>query len=74
MNSTVYDQKWLSHAIPFKNGRPEKCSRYVAVSHEPAIDGQCPKTLFNESNVIGCTEFIFRSNEYRIMREVKLLT
>lgn len=69
MNATTYDQDWLSNAIPYKNGRPEKCLRYGAL-HGPAFDGQCPKSLFNESNVIGCDEYVFKTDEYRIMREV----
>lgn len=72
INATIYDQNWLSHAIPFKNGRPEKCSRYGA-THQLATDEQCPKFLFNESNVIGCNEFVFKTDEYRIIREVMQL-
>ncbi|XP_055315112.1 organic cation transporter protein-like [Sitodiplosis mosellana] len=72
LNNTIYDQNWLSHAIPFKNGRPKKCSRF-GTSHQSAPDGQCPKSLFNESNVIGCNEYVFKTDEYRIMREFGIL-
>lgn len=68
-NTTDYYQDWLKSAIPFKNGRPEKCSRYATL-HQ-SNPGQCPTSLFNQSEIVNCNEFVYKSNEYRIMREVR---
>lgn len=66
-----YQTNWLSYTIPYKNNRPEKCARYGSTNQTVhSIQEQCSKTLFNESQIIGCDEFIFKTDEHRIMKEV----
>lgn len=31
---------------------------------------QCQNSWFNESEIIECNEYVFKTDEYRIMREV----
>lgn len=64
-------QPWLEDAIPYKNNRPEKCARFND-SHEIIFPSdQCPKSLFNQSVIVGCNNtFIFKTNEHRIIKEV----
>lgn len=71
-NVTVHDPDWLNYAIPFRNGRPEKCSRYAASHASIAYRSEyCTPSLFNQSEIIRCNEYVFKTNEYRIMKEVR---
>lgn len=71
LNATDYNTDWLNHAIPLKNGRPDKCSRYAA-SHAPITfqSKHCSPSMFNQSDIINCNQYVFKTDEYRIMREV----
>lgn len=69
--TSAYNSVWLQNAIPFKNNRPEKCLRYgqsQTLSNDSS--GFCPKLLFNETVTIKCDQFIFKTDEHRIMKEV----
>lgn len=70
-NATDFNQDWLKYAIPYKHNRPEKCSRYEAAQHPIEFYlGQCTGALFNQSSITNCNQFVFKTNEYRIMKEV----
>lgn len=69
-----FSEPWLRYAVPFKNNRPEKCVRYN-YNNTRAIDTssgseQCLASIFNQSDVIKCNDFIFKTDEHRIMKEV----
>lgn len=75
INATKFNQEWLSNAIPYKNGRPEKCSRY-AFAHQSSplqTHESCSESLFNRSEIIGCMDHVFKTNEHRIMKEVSVV-
>lgn len=75
INATKFNQEWLSNAIPNKNGRPEKCSRY-AIAHQSnplQTHESCSESLFNRSEIIGCMDYVFKTDEHRIMKEVSFV-
>lgn len=73
-----YNQSWLRDAIPYKHGRPAKCLRYKSTVNSnlseltttPGGEQSCPAVTFDRSQVIQCNEFIFKTNEHRISKEV----
>lgn len=71
-----HDQHWLRNAIPHQFGdddSPQKCVRYNLVKTRPPneTDEFCPASVFNTSDVIPCNDFVFRTDEHRIMKEVR---
>lgn len=68
----VYQTDWLRNALPYKHDRPMKCRRYASSNQTSSNLPQnyCPKSLFNETDVIDCHEFVFKSDEHRIIKEV----
>lgn len=71
----IFEPHWLQNAVPFKNKAPEKCSRFgtntsIHSFHEN-FENECPVKIFNHSETIGCTEFVFKTHENRISNEVK---
>lgn len=75
-NETVYLDSWLKEAIPHKNNRIQKCLRYatnVTAAARLATSGEggrCPADIFDRSKVERCDDFVFKTNEHRIIREV----
>lgn len=71
-SSAVYAQPWLEQAIPFENNRLRKCLRYktnvtIAMNSD---SGKCPAQLFDKTAVIPCNDFVFKTNERRLIQEV----
>lgn len=74
-NQTVFEPHWLSNAIPYTNGKPEKCSRYKFIGNSLYFypSDYCKKDLFNQSIVENCGNdgFVFKSDEISIQNEVR---
>lgn len=72
----MYADTWLKEAIPHKNNRIQKCVRYatnVTAAARLATSGEggrCPADIFDRSNVVKCDDFVFKTNEHRLIREV----
>lgn len=77
-DSAVYDTDWLSAAIPADpklHGRSANCLRYGSVNASTTINGlktgnQCSANMFNRSQTIKCHDFVFKSNERRLLQQV----
>lgn len=49
-----------------------KCSRYNATRVINSTNADtCPEYYFNKSEIISCNEFVFKTNEHRILKEVR---
>lgn len=72
-----FEPHWIQNAIPFKNKAPEKCLRFGTNSSLNSLydsfENECPGKMFNHSEIITCTEFVFKTHENRISNEVKTL-
>lgn len=67
----LYNQPWLSNAIPTKNGKFDNCHRF-APSNATSLEtlDQCTANMFDSSKIIPCSEFIYTSDEINIQTEV----
>lgn len=68
----AYNSTWSKYAIPTLNGKFEKCFRYAPTNPITHESGQCTADMFDNSTKIGCTEFIYASDEKNIQTEVPL--
>lgn len=68
-----YDQPWLDSAIPFSNGKIDSCVRYAPIIRDRSFSdsGQCESHMFNKSQTIHCSEYVYESNEKNIQTEVR---
>lgn len=67
IKSNDFNPRWLEYAIPNKNGYLDPCARYEFIG---TADAACSAENFNQSNVIGCEEFIIKNNEQRLVSHV----
>lgn len=68
-----YDQPWLQKAIPSTNGQLESCVRYVPKNQTTTLfveNTECSADLFNTSQQIQCSEYIYSTDERNIQTEV----
>lgn len=71
-----YDQPWLHLAIPSSAAnKTENCVRYAPISwtETSALQGgikQCNSSMFNTSQTIACSEYVYASDERNIQTEV----
>lgn len=81
-----YDQPWLSLAIPSNDSVFENCFRYAPVNLDkahrsmpgnqnkiaPSIlkRNKCSAQQFDLTSKIGCTEFVYKSDEKNLQTEV----
>lgn len=67
----IYDQPWLKYVIPRTSNDYENCVRYAPLkSNNSSTTNQCGADRFNTSRHIGCTEFIYKTDETNIQTEV----
>lgn len=69
-----YKQPWLPYAIPTINKEYEKCYRYAPINSAIGGNGQCSSDMFNKSQKIACTDYIYASDERNLQTEVKPIT
>lgn len=67
----TFNQPWLENAIPSKNGKFDKCQRYAPKNWTIDEPGKCSADMFDTSNKIKCTEFVYGSDERNLQTEVK---
>lgn len=65
-----YDQPWLKYAIPSSKNGFESCVYYARNNSFAENESQCSRELFNKSNEIKCTEFIYKTDEINVQTEV----
>lgn len=79
--AAVYDESWLQRAIPMEKNRLKKCLRYntnitIAARQATSGDGgidtveRCPAIIFDPNDVIRCNDFVFKTNEQRLIQQV----
>lgn len=66
----VYDQPWLKYAIPTSKSGYESCVHYAKNDSFIGNENQCDHDLFNTSNQIQCTEFVYKTDEVNVQTEV----
>ncbi|XP_031625594.1 organic cation transporter-like protein [Contarinia nasturtii] len=64
-----YDQPWLKYALPLTSNGYEKCFRYASSS---SLENQCDANSFNTTKLIGCTEFIYTTDEINVQTEFNI--
>lgn len=77
-DAAVYDESWLDRAIPSEKNRLKKCLRYntnITIAARLATSGgvddeRCPAIIFDRNDVIRCDDFVFKTNERRLIQEV----
>lgn len=78
--TATFNPYWLSEAVPYRNGRPEKCFRYNGtgemmsnrnryITNETSED-TCLTQDFNHSSIVGCEQFLIKNNEFRLAKHV----
>lgn len=68
---TEYKPEWLSHAVPFVNGVPSRCTRYESSTTNSS---QCwDENEFQHDNVVSCSDWVFETDERTILNEVNIL-
>lgn len=67
----MYDQAWLSNAVPQLDEKFDNCYRYAPknLSSTP-LAGQCTSDIFDTSKKIACTEYVYTTDEKNIQTEV----
>lgn len=70
IHSSDFNAPWLKRAIPYKDGRPDACSRYESIG---SANGTCSERNFNRSRVVTCDEYVTKDNERRLLFHVKSL-
>lgn len=68
INSNEFDPDWLEHAIPFKDGHPDQCTRYQFIG---SVDSKCAEEDFNRSQILACDGYIMKNNEQRLLSHVR---
>ncbi|XP_046399311.1 organic cation transporter protein-like isoform X2 [Ischnura elegans] len=70
--SDPYSPSWLSHALPFTDGKPSECKRY-AVNHEADFtNGSCPASGFYTNVTQECHDYVFRGEVVTIVNTFNL--
>lgn len=70
----IYDNSGLKYSIPFENNEPSQCFRYGNVESNQNRTAECVRDYFNVSNIIKCSEFLFKNErEISIAREWNFL-
>lgn len=64
----LFNQPWLSSAIPQRNEKFDSCHRYAPKNWTST--GQCTADMFDTSKKIACTEFVHATDEKNIQTEV----
>lgn len=82
VTNTEYNTNWMQNAIPMENSAPAKCLRYGSndeminttdeIDHINGNTDFCPRQLFNQSNVIRCDQFAYKTNKMSIVSEFNL--
>lgn len=69
-----FTAEWTKFAVPYTNGRPDSCHRYLFVgsTNDPTYSA-CSQMNFNQSHVIPCESFVIKHNEDRLLARVRLL-
>lgn len=72
-DAAAYDVEWFSSAIPSsgQNGRPASCMRYAITNSSAIRSGQCTADMFDRNTTIRCNDFVFKTNEHRLLQKVK---
>ncbi|XP_019868170.1 organic cation transporter protein isoform X1 [Aethina tumida] len=61
-----YYTPWLKDAVPFSDGKPEKCDMYASYSD----NSNC--SVFNTDKTLRCSSFIYKTEEKSILQEYDL--
>lgn len=72
-----YDQPWLHFAVPYSSEKFDSCVRYAPIIRNGTNTffvetNQCSPAMFNRSETIECSDFVYASNEKNIQTEVRL--
>ncbi|KAF5303515.1 hypothetical protein FQR65_LT08214 [Abscondita terminalis] len=67
LEETDYNPTWLTYAVPFKNGKPERCTNFLHTNNST-----CEAFGFNTSIQESCDMFIYESTEISIMHDFNL--
>lgn len=74
----VYEQPWLRNAIPIaenSNGKLNNCVRYAPRIKNSSIESsteKCDIDIFNTSEQIECSDFVYATDEKNVQTEVNL--
>lgn len=72
----VYEQPWLRNAIPIidnSDGKLNSCARYAPLMQNDSTElslAKCSIDMFNTSEQIECSEFVYATDEKNIQTEV----
>lgn len=68
----LYNQPWLSSAIPQLNEKFDNCYRYAPKNWTSTLlPGQCTADMFDSSKKIACNEYVYTTDEKNIQTEVR---
>lgn len=68
--SAPYNPAWLNNTVPFKDGMPVQCERFVPISNESLERQYCDAIgSFNTSITVECSDFIYEDEEVTIVRD-----
>lgn len=69
----MYSQSWLNNTIPQLDEKFDSCHRYAPMENLTSIElssDKCAAEMFDSSQRISCSEYIYTSDEKNIQTEV----
>ncbi|KAK4883405.1 hypothetical protein RN001_006724 [Aquatica leii] len=67
--TSPYLAPWLMNAVPFKDGKPERCAKYQQINKSGS---SCAISDFNTSIIEKCERFVYETPEISIMHDFDL--
>lgn len=64
-NTTILYPEWLSNAVPYSNGEPATCTRFVVEN----LTDSCSTTVFTK-RIESCNAWVYDSEYTTILNEV----
>ncbi|KAK4883409.1 hypothetical protein RN001_006728, partial [Aquatica leii] len=66
-DTTEYNPSWLINAVPFKDDKPARCTKYHHTNNS-----SCTLSDFNKTFQESCNSFIYETSEKSIMQDFNL--
>ncbi|XP_021914902.1 organic cation transporter protein-like [Zootermopsis nevadensis] len=66
----IYQPEWLSNAVPYEDGKPSSCEKYLSRRSSSSADKtSCLPGTFDNSSTVKCSDWVFDTEEWTIANE-----
>jgi hypothetical protein len=80
VDEAIYEPEWLRDAVPYADGKPNSCERYLSRNTSSPAGGSptnnetvCLPDIFVNTTTVKCRDWVFDTEEWTIANEVSLL-